>query len=239
MSQPSSRDPHPSVSAASIAGSQTATFSSAPSPQLSGSFLLTAREHTRFERAIAGIDAINSGDPNWIWVRDRERPRELALAELVSGWVLALRPHASLELRLAARAHHIRRWAIPRSSFPAGTAGYLRWRTRLQHFHAEEIGILLAGEGYPEDTILRVQALIRKLGLGHDPEVQALEDAICLTFFETQLGDLVRRTPPPKMAEIVRRTLAKMSARAVEIARSLPLGEPSLLLRDASEPSSD
>jgi len=172
---------------------------------------LTPREQLRFERAIAGIDAINSADPNWIWVRGRERPKELALAELVSEWVAILRPRASLELRLAARAHHLRRWAIPRASFPSGTAGYRRWRTRLQHFHAEQAGILLAGEGYPEDTILRVQLLIRKRALGSDADAGTLEDAICLSFFETQLDAMADRTPEAKLIDITRRTLAKMT----------------------------
>ncbi len=187
-------------------------------------FRLTPREHERFERAIAGIDAINSSDPNWICVDSRERPRELALSELVSRWVSLLRPHASLELRLAARAHHIRRWAVPRSTFPAGNTGYARWRNRLLQFHAEQTGILLAGEGYPEDTILRVQALVRQRGLEHDPEAQVLQDAIGLTFFETQLEPLAETTSDEKFIEIVRRTIAKMSPRALEFAYSLHVG---------------
>ena len=31
-------------------------------------------------------------------------------------------------LLLAARAHHLRRWELPRDSYPVGRAGYLRWR---------------------------------------------------------------------------------------------------------------
>jgi len=193
-------------------------------------FRLTPREYERFERAIAGIDAINSSDPNWISIEERERPRELALSELVSRWVSLLRPHASLELRLAARAHHIRRWAVQRSSFPAGNPGYVRWRNRLQQFHAEQTGILLAGEGYPEDTILRVQALVRQRGLEHDPEAQVLQDAICLTFFETQLESLAEKTADEKLTEILRRTIAKMSPRALEFANSLRVGTRSRTL---------
>jgi len=203
--------------------SQPATNATSGRSYRSG-FRLTPREHDRFERAIAGIDAINSSDPNWIVLDGRERPRELALSELVSRWVTLLRPHASLELRLAARAHHLRRWAIPRSSFPSGNGGYVRWRNRLRQYHAEQTGIVLAGEGYPEDTILRVQALIRKRGLEHDPEAQALEDSICLTFFETQLEGLAETTPAEKMSEIVRRTISKMTPRALEFANALHVG---------------
>jgi hypothetical protein len=192
-----------------------------PSP-LREAFRLTPREQERFERALAAIDSANTGDPNWIWVRGRERPKELAHAELASEWIEHLRPHASLELRLAARAHHVRRWEIARADFPADRAGYLVWRRRLQEHHAEQAGILLASQRYPEDTILRVQALIRKRGLGFDAEVQTLEDALCLIFLETQLGDLARRTSPQRMLEIIRQTLAKMSERAIELAATLP-----------------
>ena len=44
--------------------------------------------------------------------------------------------------------------------------------------------------------IARVQDLVRKRGLGKDPEVQTLEDALCLVFIETQLRDLAARLDP-------------------------------------------
>jgi hypothetical protein len=204
-----------------------------PSPRYEP-FRLTPRERERFERALAAIDSANTGDPNWIWVRGRERPKELAHAELATEWIEALLPRASLELRLAARAHHVRRWEIARSDYSADRAGYLAWRRRLQEHHAEQAGILLASERYPEDTILRVQALIRKRGLGRDAEVQALEDALCLIFLETQLGELARKTPHPRMIEITKQTLAKMSTRAIELADALPHGALERELLDAA-----
>jgi hypothetical protein len=80
----------------------------------------------RFDKAIAAIDAANADDPNTIVVKGTKRPKELAHAEMVSKWVRRLRPGASDELRLAARAHHLRRWVTPRSSFPPGRSEYLR-----------------------------------------------------------------------------------------------------------------
>jgi hypothetical protein len=57
-------------------------------------------------------------------VRGVARPKELAHAELVTGWVLRLRPDAGPDLLLAARAHHLCRWMIPSSSHPSGRRGY-------------------------------------------------------------------------------------------------------------------
>jgi len=177
----------------------------------------------RFGRAIAAIDAANGDDPNTIVVRGEARPKELAHAEMVSMWVVALQPDASEALQLAARAHHLRRWTVPRTSYPAGRAGYLRWRRDLHEQHAREVGEILAGVGYDDDTIARVQDLVRKRGLGKDPEVQTLEDALCLVFLETQFDDLAARLDQDKLDGVVDKTLKKMSPDAIARVADLDL----------------
>jgi hypothetical protein len=177
----------------------------------------------RFDRAIAAIDAANADDPNTILVRGELRPKELAHAELVSAWVISLQPDASEALRLAARAHHLRRWTVPRTSYPEGRAGYLRWRRDLHEQHAREVGEILGGVGYDDDTIARVQDLVRKRGLGKDPEVQTLEDALCLVFLETQFDDLAARLDRDKLDGVVDKTLKKMSPDAIARVADLDL----------------
>lgn len=83
------------------------------------------------------LAAANAEDPNTLEVRGETRPKELAHAELASEWVLALAPDASPVLQLAARAHHVRRWEIPRATESGGCAGYFRWRRKLQQDHAQ------------------------------------------------------------------------------------------------------
>lgn len=184
----------------------------------------------RFEGAIAAIDAANADDPNTITVRGELRPKELAHAELVTEWVVTLRPGASEELLLAARAHHLRRWNLPRTSYPPGRAGYLRWRRDLHEQHATEVGEILAGVGYDTETIDRVQNLVRKRGLGRDPEVQTLEDALCLVFLETQFHDMVERLDPEKLHGVVEKTVKKMSPEAIARVPDLPLSPEDLAL---------
>jgi len=124
----------------------------------------------RFDTAIAAIDAGNADDPNVVTIRGRTGPKEVLHAELVSEWVARLQPDADDALRLAARGHHFRRWTVPRSSAPAGRAGYLRWRKARQQDQARELGAVLAGAGYDADVVERVQALVRKenlAGEGH------------------------------------------------------------------------
>ena len=156
-------------------------------------------------------------------VRGVERPKELAHAHLVTEWVEKLKPDASEALLLAARAHHLRRWTIPRASYPEGRSGYLRWRKQLHEKHATDVAEILADAGYDDATIARVQDLVRKRGLGRDAEVQVLEDALCLVFAETQLLDLAARVDADKMVDVVRKTLVKMSPRAIALAGDLDL----------------
>lgn len=179
----------------------------------------------RFERAVTAIDAANAADPNQIVVRGARRPKELAHAELVTEWVRRLRPEASEELLLAARAHHVRRWEIPRDSYPDGRSGYLRWRRALHDLHARIAGEILEAEGYEPGAVARVQAMVRKRDLARDPDVQALEDALCLVFLETQFDALAGRLDAEKMDDVVRKTLVKMSDEGKHLALELDLGD--------------
>lgn len=184
----------------------------------------------RLARALAAIDAANAGDPHSLEVRGERRPKEQAHAELVSEWVLRLRPEASEALRLAARAHHVRRWEIARSDYPEGRAGYHRWRKALHAHHAGVLTRILTEAGYDAATIERAGVLVRKQGLGRDEEVQVLEDALCLVFLETQFRELAERLEEEKLLDVTRKTLRKMSPEAVARAAELPLDERSRAL---------
>ena len=176
----------------------------------------------RLRAALAAIDAANAEDPHRIEIRGESCPKELAHAELATVWVEALVPSPSEALLLAVRAHHLRRWESPRDAYPAGRAGYHRWRKELQGFHARWVGEILQREGYDAASIARVKDIVRKQGLGRDPEVQAFEDALCLVFLETQLRDLANRLDGEKLLTVMRKTLKKMSPVAVARARELP-----------------
>lgn len=166
----------------------------------------------RLTAALAAIDAANADDPNTISIDGVERPKELAHAELMTRWVRRLAPDCSDEQLIAARAHHLRRWAIPRETYPTGRSGYLRWRSALRRRHGEEVGAILRRAGYDDGAIARVQAIVRKQGLGRHPEVQVHEDALCLVFLETQFEALATQIDDDdKMVEILRKTAAKMS----------------------------
>ena len=165
--------------------------------------------------AFAAIDAANAADPNIIEWRSERWPRAQLQGMLATEWVETLDPRASDEVLLAARAHHVHRWTIARTSYPDDRVGYLRWRRALKEVHAEVVGELLPPAGISVDAVARVQALVRKEGLGRDPETQLLEDAICLTFLETQFEDLAARLDHERLVSAVQKTVVKMSEQAV------------------------
>ena len=177
----------------------------------------------RLARAIAAIDAANADDPETIEVRGAIRPKEQAHAEMMTEWVRRLDPEALDAQLIAARAHHLRRWSIPRDSYPEGRAGYLRWRTALKKQHAEEVGEILRREGYEPDVIELVQHIVRKDALKTDARVQTHEDALCIVFLETQLLDLARDQGDDKTIDIIRKTVVKMSEQGIAAALALEL----------------
>jgi Domain of unknown function (DUF4202) len=144
-------------------------------------------------------------------------------ARRMTKWLGKLYPDASEALRLAARSQHIRRWEIPRNSFPMDRAGYHRWRTTLYTFHADVAEKILREVGYDDATIGRVRSLLRKERLKADPDVQALEDVICLVFLENYFADFAPKHDEEKVIVILRRTWAKMSEKGHAAALALEL----------------
>ncbi len=191
-------------------------------------------DSNRLEQALAAIDDANAHDPTTIEARGRRGPKEVLHAQLVTEWVRKLRPGADDALLLAARGNHLRRWTVPRNTYPEGRAGYLRWRKDLHAQHATDLGALLADAGYDDDTIARVQSLVRKDGLGRDPDadVQVLEDALCLVFLETQFAGVADRLAPQTLDRVIVKTTNKMSGRGRAQIAQLPLGPASLRLLD-------
>jgi Domain of unknown function (DUF4202) len=177
----------------------------------------------RFDAAVAAIDRANADDPERIMIDGVERPKEQAHAELMSAWLERLDPDASEAQRLAARAHHLRRWSIPRSSYDDGRKGYLRWRAALKKQHAVDVGEILRAAGYDEAMVAEVQRLVRKDGLGTDRAAQTHEDALCLVFLETQFDALADRLGDDKTVEVLQKTWPKMSDDGRRLALSLEL----------------
>ena len=178
----------------------------------------------RYGAAVSAIDAANADDPTRIVVRGEEQPLALVHGRLAVEWVHTIHPDAPDEWLLAARAHHLRRWEVPRSDYSAGKAGYLRWKRDQRQRHGREVALLLVDAGYEPEVVERVQALVRRDHLATDPGAQAVEDAACLVFIETQLADVSTKLDRDHLIDVIRKTAKKMSSAALDAVGSIPLG---------------
>lgn len=177
----------------------------------------------RFNAAMARFDAANAADPTTETFQGAVYPKELLYAQRMTAWLHKLAPDASEALRLAVRCQHIRRWSIPRHTYPMDRTGYLRWRTTLAKFHADTAAAILSEVGYDDVIIRRVQTLLRKESLKRDPEVQCLEDVICLVFLENYLAAFATQHDDAKIINILQKTWKKMSSHGHEVALTLPM----------------
>ncbi|QKG51255.1 DUF4202 domain-containing protein [Hymenobacter sp. BRD67] len=178
---------------------------------------------TRLPEAFRLFDLANREDPNQeLNESSQPEPKELLYARRMTACLARVAPAAPEAVQLAARCQHIRRWSIPRQDFPLTRPGYHQWRNTLKKFHAELAGQLLAQAGYEPIMIGRVQELVQKLRLKADPEVQLLEDVICLVFLEHYFLPFAAQHPEDKVIGIVQKTWPKMTERGHALALQLP-----------------
>jgi hypothetical protein len=175
----------------------------------------------RLENVLLAIDDFNRKDPHG---------KEFPYSDHLSRWVMELDPAPSEALRIAARGQHIGRWTIPRDAYPMDRGGYLRWREELKRFHAQTVGDLMAKEGYLAPEVEAVRQIILKKNFKANPDAQTIEDALCLVFLERQFEELRQKTPDPKMADILKKTWEKMSAKGKEAALAMNQPEVKRLL---------
>ncbi len=177
----------------------------------------------RFVLTIAAIDEANSKDPELVATSSGPLPHALAYGRWMSEALGRVIPDAGEVLRIAARAQHIERWTMPRSSYAEGRVAYLQWRKDLQKYHARRAGEIMQRNGYCKEDISRVAMLLRKERLKHDADVQSLEDAACLVFLVHEAPSFIARHPDEKVRDILAKTARKMSAAGLVLAGNLAL----------------
>ena len=174
------------------------------------------RMSDRLARAYALIDAANARDP---------AGQAEAYGRRMTETLDAFRPDAPETLKIAARAQHIERWTVPRSSYPEGRIAYLGWRKDLQKLHARRAGEIMAACGYSEEEIARTASLLKKERLKQDADAQTLEDVICLVFLRHEAEPFIARHEDDKVRDILAKTAKKMSPQGLAAAGAVPMGE--------------
>lgn len=189
---------------------------------------------SKFDAALAAIDAAHAEDPNKIDIDAHTEPYELHYAKKMTAYLNQRSPQAHDLLRLAIRAQHFRRWEIPRSSYPMTRPGYYSWRTFLKKRQAELVAQICLDVGYSQDDADRVGALVRKEDLKVDQDTQVLEDVACLVFLDDQFEDFEKSHDEDKIIGILRKTWVKMTPEGQRLAMAMKMeGRPAELLQKA------
>lgn len=158
--------------------------------------------------ALAAIDAANRADPT----QEDGQPAALLYGQRMSQELARVFPDASEPLQIAARGQHVERWTLSRHDYPEGREGYLTWRRDQGRRHAARVAAIMRDAGYGPDAEAEVGRMLRKEGIKRDPEVQALEDVICLVFLRWYFAPFATGRDPDELQRIVDKTARKMSA---------------------------
>jgi len=169
------------------------------------------------------VDAAHAADPKRT---DDNRPAELVYADRMEAWVARAAAEPTPLLRLAARCQHLERWSVPRTNFPDGKAGYLKWRQSLYRKQADRAKELLLQAGVALTEADDVATWVSKSAMKTNPGTQALEDSACLVFLENEIEAFAAQHadyPREKFVDIIRKTWKKMSPRGQELAGTIAL----------------
>jgi hypothetical protein len=179
----------------------------------------------KIEKAFALFDAYNANDIHQENVNGKSVPKELLYAQRMTEKLQSYDPNAPEHVKLAARCQHIGRWEMARNTFPMDRKGYLQWRRQLSIHHAKIADKILSECGYDQTVIDKVKSLLQKKQLHQNPDTQLLEDIICLVFVEFYLDEFASQHDNEKVIDILKKTLKKMSPRAIEAAVKIPVAD--------------
>lgn len=177
-----------------------------------------------FEKASAAFEAAHAEDPRHVTIQGETLAYSVHYHRRMVHWLdqLTMNSTAPEEaVQLAVRCQHIRRWTRPRADYPKGLAGYKKWRSDLAIFHAAQAAEILTESGYTKEMADRVGELLRKVKLATDPDVQLLEDVICIVFLENEYTAFIEKQEndqtdfddDEKLVNIVQKTWNKMTPR--------------------------
>ncbi len=177
----------------------------------------------KFKKAIEYFDAYNTKDPHLETANGQSQPKELLYALRMTERLSSYAPDADEVLHLAARCQHIGRWEIEREKYPEGKKGYLQWRNEEKMHHASIAQEILISCGYNQETTDKVKFLLLKKELFTNAQTQLLEDVVCLVFIEHYLEEFASRHDDDKVVDILRKTIRKMTPKAVQAVAAIDL----------------
>lgn len=198
-------------------------------------FLYGINMQERLKKIFEVIDRENNQDPNIEIYKNEEYKKEYLYGLRMSEQLKEFNPITSEILKIACRAHHIRRWDIKRDAYAEGKIGNQKWRKdQIQH-HADVTGNLMTDHGYSNQEIESLKKILLRKNPTH-PDSQCLEDVASLVFFKYYFADFLKTQSSEKLKQFIIKTWDKMSRDAQKNALKYNFPPEQLsLLKDALE----
>ncbi|KAK6502280.1 hypothetical protein TWF506_002863 [Arthrobotrys conoides] len=183
--------------------------------------MATLSDPAIFLRAKEIIDDAHREDPSG---------QEIIYADNVENYLrILVAPEEPTNVQIiAARCQHLRRFLHPRSTYPDGKPGYLRWRRDLYTIQANYSTTLLSPLSLPETELEEISAAVAKKDLliksKVHPTTVLLEDAAVLVFLSNEVEGFKKQHEEydeEKWVGIVKKTWRKLSDRGKEEAGKL------------------
>lgn len=167
--------------------------------------------HEKFIRIIEEIDRVNKADPTIVSEGDDLYPAEYLYSLRMTKELQVFCPEASEQLQIACRAQHIARWKYPRTDYPEGRAGYLKWRSELYEIHAELTKDIILNITNDEDFANIVKTKMANKVREKSGPSQIIEDVACLVFLKYYFDSFIKKHEEDKLLNIIKKTWSKMS----------------------------
>jgi hypothetical protein len=141
-------------------------------------------------------------------------------SENTREWLFKLNSNPSKEVQLAALAHDIDRSIKPRI-LQGETETYNNYKVRHSERSSQLIGDILRNLNFEDNFVLRVMELVKFHELGGDKEMNLLQDADSISYFDKNLEGYVARNTKEKTEAKMKWMYERCSARAKRYINSL------------------
>jgi hypothetical protein len=179
----------------------------------------------RYHNAHTIFIGLHNEDPVQLFYDGQSIGEETLYAYRMLEMLRAYQPVSSPQLEVAAMAHHLKRWEIKRSDYPLDKQGYFLWRRQVAKHQLSLTAQVLDQSGFDASERDQIIAILKKENLNTNPLAQVMEDVACMVFVQYYLEAFAAPHNTDKVVDIVRKTMLKMSKRAIDETAQLPLND--------------
>jgi len=174
-----------------------------------------------YKQAREGIGKMHSEDLTFELENGESYPAEVLYSARMLAMLEIVNPQSTYLLKLAAQCQHLKRWGVPRANYPFDRRGYHQWRRVVMEYQLQQTNEILTEVGMESESILIITEALRNQGNKEDVNAQIILDTACLVFLKWYLQPFAAKHEQTKVADILKKTLRKMSDKALVLLKFL------------------